>query len=74
MARTIIRGNTRLAETLGVHRKTVDGWRKKGVLDAATIAEYGRIILYDLDLVLECLHHKKVKPGRKPQQQTGAAT
>lgn len=65
MERTIIKGNTNLAATLGVHRKTVDGWRKKGVLDPATIAEYGRTILYDLDLVLQCLHHKKVKPGRK---------
>lgn len=65
MERTIIKGNTALAMTIGVHRKTIDLWRKKGVLAPATIAEYGRTILYDLDLVFECLHHKKVKAGRR---------
>ena len=65
MERTIIKGNTSLAASLGVHRKTVDMWRKKGILAPATIAEYGRTILYDLELVFECLHHKKAKPGRR---------
>ncbi len=65
MERTLIKGNTALAARLGVHRKTVDMWRKKGILDGATVAEYCRTIIYDLDLVLQCLHHKKVKPGRK---------
>ena len=65
MERTIIKGNTSLANKLGVHRKTVDNWRKKGVLAKATISEYGRIILYDLELVFECLHHEPAKRGRR---------
>lgn len=63
--RTIIKGNNGLARELGVHCKTVQGWRKKGILAKATVAEYGRVILYDLELVLECLHHQPVKAGRK---------
>lgn len=65
MERTIVKGNTSLAERLGVHRKTVENWRKKGILSQATLADYGRVILYDLDLVFECLQYKKVKSGRR---------
>ncbi|MBD5237726.1 MAG: DUF3853 family protein [Bacteroidales bacterium] len=65
MERTIIRGSKGLADILGVHFNTVLNWRKKGLLDKATVAEYGRVILYDLELVLECLHHTPVKQGRR---------
>ncbi|MBD5223622.1 MAG: DUF3853 family protein [Bacteroidales bacterium] len=65
MERTIIKGNKGLAEKLGVHFNTVLNWRKSGLLKAATIADYGRVILYDFDLVLECLRHTPVKQGRR---------
>ena len=65
MERTIVRGNKELAKTLGVHHQTVQGWRNKGLLKNATVAEYGRVILYDLGKVLECLNHKQVKRGRR---------
>ena len=61
---TLITGVHRLAKALDVSHTTVYGWRRKGVLDAATVAEYGRIIIFDLEKVLQCLHHTKAKPGR----------
>lgn len=65
MERTIIRGNRKLADELGVHFNTVQKWRSSGILDPATVSEYGRVIIYDLEKVLECLHHKPVKAGRR---------
>ncbi len=65
MERTTVRGNRELAKMLGVHYMTVQSWRNKGILAPATIAEYGRVIIYDLDKVFECLHHKPAKPGRR---------
>ena len=62
--RTTITGNRNLARTLGVHWQTVHNWRKSGILKPATLSDYGRIIIYDLDKVYECLNHKKVQPGR----------
>ena len=44
---------------------TVQNWRKSGVLTPATIAEFGRVIIYDLEKVYECLHHTTVKRGRR---------
>ena len=61
----IIRGNKKLAEHLGVHHQTVQAWRRKGLLAKATVAEYGRIILYDLNRVLDCLQYPPARPGRK---------
>jgi len=65
MERTTVKGSRELAKKLGVHYMTVQGWRNKGILAPATIAEYGRTIIYDLELVYECLHHKPVKAGRR---------
>lgn len=67
MERTLIKGNKKLAETLGVHFKTVQEWRKKGVIAAGTVADYGRTIIYDLDKVLECLHNRPAHAGRRPK-------
>lgn len=55
MERTIIRGNKALAKELGVSERTVVSWKSKRILDKGIIAERGRIILYDLDKVLDCL-------------------
>lgn len=65
MERTTIRGNRALAEELGVHFNTVQNWRKLGILKAATLCEYGRVIIYDLEKVYECLNHQQVKQGRR---------
>lgn len=65
MERTIIRGNKALAEKLGVTEKTVGNWRRAGVLSPATLSDFGRVIIYDLEKVFECLNHQKVKPGRR---------
>lgn len=59
-----IRGNKALAGELGVHVQTVQKWRKNGILSNATLADLGKVIIYDLDKVYECLHHNRVKPGR----------
>lgn len=65
MERTTIRGNKALAEKLGVHFNTVQKWRSQGTLKPATLSEYGRVIIYDLDKVYECLNHRPVKQGRR---------
>ena len=59
-----ITGNNALAEFLGVCTSTVWGWKKKGLLDEAIRAEYDRIIIYDVEKVLDSLKHKPLKPGR----------
>lgn len=65
MERTTIRGNRALADKLGVHFNTVQKWRNQGTLKPATLCEYGRVIIYDLDKVYECLNHQPVKRGRR---------
>lgn len=65
MERVTVKGNRALADKLGVHYMTVQNWRKRGVLTPATIAEFGRVIIYDLEKVYECLHHTTVKRGRR---------
>ena len=65
MERTTVRGNRALADKLGVHFNTVQNWRKNGVLAPAILSEFGRIIIYDLDKVFECLNHTPVKRGRR---------
>ncbi|MBD5401148.1 DUF3853 family protein [bacterium] len=63
--KTIIKGNKALAQTLGVHHQTVQKWRKKGILRQATIAERGRVIIYDLDKAIACLQNNPAKPERR---------
>ncbi|MBD5183972.1 MAG: DUF3853 family protein [Bacteroidales bacterium] len=65
MERTLIKGNKALAETLGVHFQTVQQWRSKGLLKDATMVERGRVIIYDLDKVFECLKYRPVSAGRR---------
>ncbi len=65
MERTTIRGNQALADNLGVHRKTVENWKKKGLLAPATLVNVGRVTIYDLEEVYKCLHHSPVKRGRR---------
>ncbi len=67
MERTIIRGNKALAEKLGVTQKTVGNWRRAGVLTQATLSDFGRTIIYDLEKVFECLNHRPVKQGRRAE-------
>ena len=66
MERKIIRGNKALAEKLEVSVVTISKWRKKGVLKPATLSDFGRVIIYDLEKVFECLNYKAEEPGRKP--------
>lgn len=63
MRETII-GNKALAKQIGVHFQTVGRWKKSGVLNSAILSEYGRIIIYDLDKVYQCLNYKPVAAGR----------
>lgn len=59
-----IRGNKALAEYLGVSPLTVCDWKCKGVLNEAIKSEYGRVIIYDVEKVLQALNHRTLKPGR----------
>lgn len=65
MEANTIRGNKALAAALGVHYNTVQTWKRTGVLAPAIVAEFRRVIIYDLKKVYECLNHKAVKPGRR---------
>lgn len=65
MARTTIKGNKALAKALGVHPVTICKWRRRGLLAKATLVDFNRTILYDLEKVYECLNHRPVSPGRK---------
>lgn len=65
MERTIIRGNKALAEKLGVSTVTVWNWKRNGVLMPAILSNFGRVIIYDLEKVFECLNHTPVKRGRR---------
>lgn len=67
MERTTIRGNSALAQKLGVSRETVQEWRKEGVLAPATLVEFRRVIIYDLDLVYECLRNRPKRQGRQKE-------
>lgn len=68
MGRTTIKGNKALAAHLGVHAVTVGTWKRRGILEKAILVEYGRTIVYDVEKVYECLHHRPVKPGRPSKQ------
>lgn len=59
-----VRGNKALAEYLGVSPLTVCEWKGKGILNDAIKAEYGRVIIYDVEKVLASLKHKTLKAGR----------
>ncbi len=65
MEKITIRGNKALAAKLGVSPWTVCKWRKSGILKPATLSEFGRVIIYELDKVYECLNHRPVKQGRR---------
>ncbi len=58
----IIRGNKALAEILHVHVNTIVNWRKRGVLKRAMIIDCGRVLVYDLSMVRECL---RIQPGTR---------
>ena len=53
--RRIVRGKTELAKALGVCRSTIQDWSSKGFLSYGTVADVGKIVIYDVDLVLEGL-------------------
>lgn len=55
---TIIKGNKALAQRLGVSRRSVQQWRKEGILHPAIVSDFRRTIIYDLDKVLECLRSR----------------
>lgn len=55
---TTVTGNKRLAEALNVSLRTIGNWRQRGILDKAVISYYGKIIIYDLDKVYQCLNYK----------------
>lgn len=65
MEKELVRGNKALAQKLGVHFMTVQKWRRKGILNDATVADLGRVIIYDMNKVLDCLHNMQVKRGRR---------
>lgn len=65
IARNVIRGSKALAEKLSVSQETVRKWRKSGILAPATLSDYGRVIIYDLDKVYECLNYRKGSGGRR---------
>ena len=67
MVKSIINGNKELAQVLGVSTVTIWNWKKSGILAPAILIEFGRIIRYDLDKVIECLQYRRDKPGRKRQ-------
>ena len=61
----LVKGNSELAKALGVSRSTIQDWRKRGYLTYGIYIEIGRIVIYDLDKVLEGLQPKNLyKFGR----------
>lgn len=58
MKRETVTGNKALAGELGVSSKTVQNWKKAGVLRPAILSEFGRTIIYDLDKVYYCLNNR----------------
>lgn len=61
----LITGNKALSEALGVSRRTIQSWRKEGILAQATVSDIRRIIIYDLDKVLQCLQNSRLYSNRK---------
>lgn len=57
----IVKGNNTLAEILGVSTRSVQMWRKEGILDPAILADFRRTVVYDLAKVMECLRHRQPK-------------
>lgn len=55
---TIVKGNKALAQRLGVSRRSVQQWRKEGILRPAIVSDFRRTIIYDLDKALECLRNR----------------
>lgn len=56
-----IKGNLKLAEVLGVHKMTIQKWRRQGILANATVVDFRRTVIYDLEKVYECLNDKIAK-------------
>lgn len=61
----LITGNKALSEALGVSRRTIQSWRKEGILAQATVSDIRRIIIYDLDKVLQCLQNSRLYSNSK---------
>ncbi len=65
MARTTIRGSKALAAELMVSQETVRKWRREGLLEPATLVDIRRVIIYDLELVYQCLNNRMLMKQRK---------
>lgn len=63
--RNLVKGIRGLAAILGVHYVTVAKWRKEGILDPATVADFRKTIIFDVDKALECLHNRPARQGRQ---------
>ena len=59
-----IKGNIELADTLGVSLRTIYRWKKSGLLNSSVIIKIGRIIIYDLEKVINNLQQTPVRRGR----------
>lgn len=57
--RETVTGNRNLAIALNVHRNTVNKWKRQGILNNAILSQIGRIIIYDIEKVYQCLNYKK---------------
>ncbi len=57
-------GNAGLAKVLGVSVRTVQDWKKEGLLDYAIALEFRRTIIYDVKKAFEALSHAQCKRGR----------
>ncbi len=66
----LIKGNKALAARLGVSVRTVQQWRKEGLLRDATVSDYRRTIIYQLDKALRSL--RNASPGW-PERASGCA-
>ena len=66
MKKTTITGSKALAAPLGVRPHTIWRWRNDGRLNNAIIADTGRVIIYDLDMVYTCLKTFEFKPRANP--------
>lgn len=50
-AENLIRGNSRLAEILKVHRNTISNWKRRGFLNDAIVSQIGRTTIYRLQSI-----------------------